>query len=757
MKNFFLLLFILLIPINASAATEFGTFEDAKSSIKEVMKAYYIRGDRLQYNYSRAGYGSYSPEEATTQDMNYLVCASFTYSAYVEAFGVGSSDFPRYNYEINTAGANYYNTNKNNTAKLDGNFLLFYDKSATSDVEYVYNNAVNFNDFVNLIQPGDLFVYTGHALIAYDVVINPNTGNKDVLILNSTQSPYITTNHFSTGNISYNIFPSSKAGVNSILNVDKEGTIQAVFLSSLSKFVSSNKMKCGANECSIIRPYYNKSGKAVFNYNINQTKTKNTKLRTQFPGLLIEKSVDKGDNSTVYWGDELTYTIKITNRSNVEGAGTPYNTKFYIEETIGELVTYVSSDGQKNGDKIKWAINSLGIGETKTLTYKVKVKKKYSTKASDKKIVASGKFYVDESASITTGTVVNKIIPKLSINANSYKSCYQNIGNIAGLEMLDKVYECMYSDIDFNFSDFKFDDLFNKNTSNNAEDSKAMAELITLNNISYTNMILNNYWSGLIKTTDNKYVFPFWKGTSASTRAKNINYKYFKDGDILLYSEYDESNDVYAYIYIDGKFVRKNIGSQTSRPEYTFNYYSSDYTKLYGGYSNVPVADRNDVLEFANYQMLFNKEYYVILRPELIIKEKDSIEVDTSTLMKTTYNQNDKSLVITGAKLNIYYNDGSKESKDLEDSAIKITGFDSSKIGTNIVTVEYAGLSTTLSVNIVEPESSEKTILDEEKTIPDEEKNPQTGTYVSCALLIICFILNFIRWIYKNKYKLFIK
>lgn len=743
MKKFLILLVILLVPTKTYASTEFGTFEDAKNSIKEVMKAYYLRGERLQYNYSRAGYGTFSPEEATTQDMNYLVCGSYIYSTYAEAFGVTATDFPKYNFDIINAGADYYTTYKNNAAKMNGTFLLFYDKKDTSEVDYIYNNSNNFEDFVELIQPGDLFVYTDHAFIAYDVVINPNTGKKDVLILNSTQSPYITTNHFSTGNISYNFFPNSKSGIRTILDIDKEGTIQATFLSNISNFVSDNKMKCATTECTIIRPYYNNSGKAVFNFNINQEKIKNTKLRTKFPGLLIEKIVDKADNDTVYWNDELTYTIKITNKSNTEGAGTAYNTKFHIEENISNLVTYVSSDGQRDGNKIKWTINSLGIGETKTLTYKVKVNKKYSTKEADKSIIASGKFYMDNNSSISTGTIINKIIPKVSNKTKTYKGCYQEIGNIDGLDMLDKLYECMYSDMNFNFKDFKFNNLFTKNTSNNANNSKTKGDLIILKNSNYNNMILNNYWSGLVKTTDSKYVFPRWNGDSASKRSKNINYKNFKDGDILLYSEYDETDDIYAYIYIDGKFVRKNTGTQTSRPDYTHNYYSNDYKKLYSGYDNVPAANKNEVLEFANYQMLFNKEYYVILRPELVIKENDFIEVDTSSIKKSTYNQNDQTLSISGAKLIVYYNDGSKESKALEDTSVKITGFDSSKVGTNTVTVEYAGLTTTFDINIVE-----STKL---------EDNPNTGLFINYSSLIIIFILTIAIYSKLKKNKLFFR
>lgn len=739
-KIIFLLLLLIIIPMNISAATEFGSYTDAQQMIKEAMKSYYLRGSNVQYNYSRATYGSASPEEMTKQDGGYLVCAAFTYSTYVEAFGMkyekGVSEFPRYNYNISDYAAKYYKDNKDDASKLDGNYLIYYENDSES-IKYVYNNATSFDAFVNLIKPGDLFVYTGHALIAYDVVTNPDTGKKDVLILNSTQTPYIPTRIDGTSKISYNIFPSSHSITNT-LNIPQEGTIQGTFLSEISSF-GSGTVDCKKEECAVLRPFYNKNGKAMFNYKINESQYNNTKFRTEYPGMYVEKFVNKGDNNSVYIGDELIYTIKITNKSNVDGQNVTYK-KFYVEETLDDSVEYIESNGYstQSGNIVKWPINSLAVGETVELIYKVRVKNNLEN--INTTIESKGKIREVSEAYITTGTTKNKIIPKVTSPTKTYEECYNEIGNYGGLAMLDVVYECMYPEETFNFSSFSFTNIFDKNTSLTIKEAKPAGSLIVPKdpNNKFYKMILNNYWSGLVKTTDNKYSFPFWKGDYTKDRAKNINPIDFKDGDILIY---EEDNLIYAYIFINGKFIRKNVSGQ-SRAEFTYTHYSSDYSKLYAAYNKLTASNTAEVLTHANYQTLYDKDYYVILRPELLIKEIASIEVDRSTLSKITYKQNEKELDMSGVLLNVNYNNGSIEKKSMENSNITISGFDTSEIGTNTLTIEFEGFSTTLDIQVVDqtpptPEPNpEPTPKPQDPIIP-----PETGVTISVGLLVLVTII----------------
>ena len=81
-KKIILMLVLFLFPFyvfgEETIDGEYGTYEDASKMLKETMKAYYMRGPYLQYNYARATYASEAPEESTSQDPKYMVCAAYT-------------------------------------------------------------------------------------------------------------------------------------------------------------------------------------------------------------------------------------------------------------------------------------------------------------------------------------------------------------------------------------------------------------------------------------------------------------------------------------------------------------------------------------------------------------------------------------------------------------------------------------------------------------------------------------------------------
>ena len=167
-------------------------------------------------------------------------------------------------------------------------------------------------------------------------------------------------------------------------------------------------------------------------------------------------------------------------------------------------------------------------------------------------------------------------------------------------------------------------------------------------NPTFSKMILNNYFSGILKYTDGKYYLPRF---DSSARARTINPRDFKNGDVLIYyitdSKFTNEDGVYAYIYIDGKFVGVNGSENTLRNDFVYSYYGQTYAKhtaesicnkyglsasttcdyyynLYGGYEKLTTSNKEDVLEFVNYQTLFDKDYYVILRPSPWLIDKPS-------------------------------------------------------------------------------------------------------------------------------------
>ena len=96
---------------------------------------------------------------------------------------------------------------------------------------------------------------------------------------------------------------------------------------------------------------------------------------------------------------------------------------------------------------------------------------------------------------------------------------------------------------------------------------------------------------------------------------------------------------------------------------------------------------------------------------EFTISGREIEKIEVTTLpTKTEYIQNNESLDLTGGKLTVTYNDESEEIVDLTDEDVKVTGFDNSKIGTNTLTVEYEGKTTTFDVEIILQEVEEKAV-----------------------------------------------
>ena len=76
----FLLLFGL---ISYSSNT---SLEECRNALKEVGYSYYMRGRNIQYNLGKIGF--FSPEDATDQNMNFMVCSTFVRNVYRELLNI---------------------------------------------------------------------------------------------------------------------------------------------------------------------------------------------------------------------------------------------------------------------------------------------------------------------------------------------------------------------------------------------------------------------------------------------------------------------------------------------------------------------------------------------------------------------------------------------------------------------------------------------------------------------------------------------
>lgn len=67
---------------------------------------------------------------------------------------------------------------------------------------------------------------------------------------------------------------------------------------------------------------------------------------------------------------------------------------------------------------------------------------------------------------------------------------------------------------------------------------------------------------------------------------------------------------------------------------------------------------------------------------------------------KTTYNKNATSIDLTGGKIAVNYTDGSTSTLKMTSAGVQVSGFNSSSVGTNKITVTYAGATVQFNVNI---------------------------------------------------------
>ena len=152
------------------------------------------------------------------------------------------------------------------------------------------------------------------------------------------------------------------------------------------------------------------------------------------------------------------------------------------------------------------------------------------------------------------------------------------------------------------------------------------------------------------------------------------------------------------------------IGSLPTKTEYIQNYENLDLTgaklkinynninedeieitsEMVKGFDNSKTGTQAITVEYRGYKTEFN----------VVINAKEITKVVLKSIpSKTEYIQNYEKLDPTGGKLEIEYNDTSKETKDI--TSEMISGFDNTKLGKQKLTVTYEGKTVEYEVNIV--------------------------------------------------------
>lgn len=391
-----LILSILFIPnVKAEELTPKNeTLDEYQQAVRDVAYAFYYRGTDLtllydQYNINYSGSvgrtnNRISPEDITEQDIHYHMCSSYVWNVYYEAFKKSNSDgynlgglpyetfgtryqvalvepsssikqvFTINNEQVtkNVLATNtYYNQNMKVTFNDNGTEKVLYytnknNEGALQKLNLSSEDKVRIRqEIYNNIQPGDIVA----TLVDNDGSIG---GHAMLYIGNGIMLD-------STGKGSYNLGTKSN-----ITNTVQMGKFELThLLSDETGNHARTVFSPWTTAIAVIRPLNEVRSSE---YSIS-SKTRN---RMTYNELVSTKLASVNKYDTVNPGDEITYTIRLENRSSEKD----YN-NISITDKIPENTEFVkiTGDGTNNNGNLSWTV-SVPKGQTKTISYTVKVK-----------------------------------------------------------------------------------------------------------------------------------------------------------------------------------------------------------------------------------------------------------------------------------------------------------------------------------------------------------------------------------------------
>ena len=685
----FVIQFIFSIKSIAIESNTSASYVDLQKAMQEVMWAYYMRGENIQYSTQRTNttQGYYSPEEATSQNRNYSVCSGFPRYVYRNMFGIVT---PPLTSSLLSYAKKYIGTSGNVERKEvigfgktdENNNQIFKMQNKNGETYDTLTNPTT-NEIIPYLKIGDVLTYTGHSIMIYDLVYDENGNVVNAYIIES--------GYGSGGNYIKTKIPENLKVTNNkdTIITFKSSSIQYLYSTSGSimysgklltqqaywKDLQNNKDK----EFSILRfVSVNDENQIVLNYVDSYTSSETVTYtdevinidssaieRVNNSKIYIEKTVDKWYGSIVEIGDNLTYKIIIKNNSEAD-----YTSDLQVNEELSDYVAFVSSVEQPsiNGNVLSWNIGKLKAGEEKVIEYTVKVK----DNAYNKTIISTGKV-----GNIPSSTIKNKVSNNLSLEEKTkIVDSYEKLkNNYSGKTLIDNIYKDALN-YDLNLNDFQVTDLIQ-----DTNPSSISITSIVLNKDNYMyGAMLNNYWNIMyhkdhtLKSNQQiteYYLYTFKPYSDDSRREDTVYEENFQTGDILIYNNendviytYNSSNytvtstDVtyengeYAYIYIEEQgFIGINHkGEDSERNSFNKEYYNTHNLTLN--------SNGSEETDFANFQTLLGKDNYVILRPSIgfdLLPMELEINYSTTSLTNedvvVTISSNEEMLLIDGWEL----------------------------------------------------------------------------------------------------------
>ena len=156
------------------------SLEEIHTAIKEVAYSYYMRGKNIQYNICKGGY--FPPEDATSQNINHLVCTTFVFSVYRELLNITISMNPL-NYSRDNLGCPEVIAYSKINIQTNNLEMSFYNSSSKNNITTKINPSIN--DIIPLLKIGDILSYSLHTFLIYDVIKDSKGNVIDAIVMES--------------------------------------------------------------------------------------------------------------------------------------------------------------------------------------------------------------------------------------------------------------------------------------------------------------------------------------------------------------------------------------------------------------------------------------------------------------------------------------------------------------------------------------------------------------------------------------------
>ncbi len=596
------------------AGTEVITRKDLEQAIVDTAWAYYVKGPKLQYDSTQlssklSSYlgglvrlsGETAPEVSTTDLNFYSVCSQYSHQVYWEGLNMymlgdahhpfGIPTFSTFTYADNQININrdvsrindpltegdvdacvmrYINYDlyeKNNLELVEANIksnifesdsftdyttgLQFKNDGTDGKLHYSYYDAQGnkldykqvrdeyvlpfIEDYENSMRMGDVITYIGHTMVYI--------GNNTFLHCNGTK--------VSRNTPSYD-------------NIEKDGAIFADFddlserlSGDLDIFVITRPTEFVTSPCFDKDP-----GNDIVDISIPE----NTKSRMKHPLMDIDRTVDVTNFGTMVSGEDHTYTIEISNKTNDEKylkwfsrnkpgkSGEVTYKDIKVTETIPEGTELVQGSitggGTISGGVITWNLTEIKPGETTTLSYKVKVTAPVGSK------ITNGGGMVDN---IPSNELVNTVgAKKLSdsekdnLEVITKRGTRKLVRHGKDTAFANSIYKSFGKELNLPEVKDIVNNLFTIKSHIPGNDS-AVGNYYTTDNTpvnlfvrqtevpdeykAVKSMIIDRYWGG-----DSFFVGEDTKWEYATNAIKDFRTDYLEVGDIIVYVDVDDND-----------------------------------------------------------------------------------------------------------------------------------------------------------------------------------------------------------------------